>query len=141
MRYAVQVDVEAPADVLWTVVAEPTGWPLISDSFIKVTPETADGLVVGQRYLVKQPSIRAMRWTVTEVEPGAAFTWRSSVLGVRTEASHRVVPTGGGAQLHLEMVQSGPLARAVASMGGAHYRALVDREAATLAGAAEHRAR
>lgn len=142
MRYDVQVDVEAPAEVLWSVVADPSQWPLISDSFIKVAPVGDGELVVGQRYVVRQPGIRSMSWTVTEVEDGTAFTWRSSVLGIRTDGIHRVVARGQGtSRLELAMEQSGPLSRLVAAMGGAHYRALVDREAATMAGAAEHRAR
>ncbi|WP_370614038.1 SRPBCC family protein [Mumia qirimensis] len=141
MRYEVGVDVDAPVEVAWTVLADPAEWPLLTDSFIKVRPKDGSGLVVGQRYVVRQPSMRALTWLVTDVEPGAGFTWRSSVLGVRTEASHRFVPRGSGSRLELRLVQSGPLARITGAIGGTHYRALVDREAATFAGAAEHRAR
>ena len=135
------VDVDAPAAVLWSVVADPTQWPFVSDSFIAVTPKGEGAVVVGERFVVRQPGIRPMHWTVTDVEDGVAFTWRSEVLGVRSEGSHRVEPTPSGSRLHLTLAMSGPLSRAVGAMGGSHYRALVDREAATLAGAAEHRAR
>ncbi|KAA1419923.1 polyketide cyclase [Mumia zhuanghuii] len=141
MRYEVQVDVAAPAEVAWSVLADPSEWPLITDSFIKVTPKGAGGLVVGQRYVVRQPSMRAMSWRVTEVEEGVGFTWRATVLGVRTEASHRVVARETGARFELVLEQTGLLAGMTGAIGGTHYRALVDREAATFAGAAEHRAR
>lgn len=141
MRHEVSVDVEAPASVLWSVVADPTQWPFLSDSFTRVTTEGEGPIAVGQRYVVRQPGIRAMPWTVTEVDDGVAWSWQASMLGVRTVATHRVEPAGGGARLHLSMVMSGLLARPIGAIGGAHYRALVDREAVTMAGAAEHRAR
>ncbi len=141
MKYEVKVDVKAPPEVLWSVLADPSHWPLISDSFIKVEPQGAGGLELGAVYLVRQPSIRPMKWTVTELEPGTAFTWRMSVPGVTSTGAHRVVAQPGGSRLELVLEQTGLLSRAISAMGGAHYRALVDREAATFAGAAEHRAR
>lgn len=141
MRYEVQVDVEAPPAVLWSVLADPAEWPMLSDSFLKVEQVRGSGLAVGAAYKVRQPSIRAMRWTVTAMEPGIAFTWRMAVPGTATTGAHRVVPRGTASRLELVLEQTGLLSRPLWAMGGAHYRALVEREAATFAGAAEHRAR
>lgn len=141
MRHEVEVDVEAPPEVVWSVVGDPTQWPMLSDSFLKVEQREGDGLAVGSVYLVRQPNIRAMPWTVTACEPGTGFTWRASVPGVTTTGSHQITPRGDASRLLVALDQTGLLSRAVWAMGGAHYRALVDREAATFAGAAEHRAR
>jgi hypothetical protein len=53
-------------------------------------------LRVGSSARVKQPGQRAKVWTVTAVEPGRRFAWRSRVFGTDMTGTHTLHPTEQG---------------------------------------------
>lgn len=142
MVVTTEVEVDAAPAVLWAVLARPQAWPEWTASIDSV--ETLDaGLGLGSRVRISQPGMRPLVWTVSEFEPGQAFTWTSSVGGVTTVASHTVGALDGGrrSRLLLELTQRGPLAPLVGLLLGRKTRRYVDLETAGLKTAAEDRAR
>lgn len=133
MRVQVTVPVDAPASRLWAQVADPLGWPALTESIDRVTWERGDAIAVGSRARVAQPRMGESVWEVTEVAPGRSFVWRSSRRGVTTIGTHEVRETGPDrSQLILGLDQSGPLAPLVGLLVGARARHYVELEAAGL---------
>ena len=79
---------------------------------------------VGKRFAIKQPPLPKLVWEVTEVEPGASWTWRQRSPGGQTLGVHEVVPLGAGRTLVRQRIdQRGPLGALV----GVLMRRLTER--------------
>ncbi|MGH3425923.1 MAG: SRPBCC family protein [Nocardioidaceae bacterium] len=130
MDYETSVEVKAPADAVWNVLADPAEWPRWSASTDSV--EMLDGSIgPGKRAKVSQPRMRPMTWTVTEYVPGSTFTWTSKSGGVTTVAYHEVSPLDGDrSRLVLGVQQSGVLVPLTDLLLGKRIREYVDLEAA-----------
>ena len=63
-------------------------WPARIPTVDRVERLDDGPLAVGARTRLAQPKLPEAVWTVTELTPGAAFTWTSSSPGVRITASH-----------------------------------------------------
>jgi len=138
MRFQVTVPVAASANTLWKQVADPLGWPALTESIDRVQWERGDAVAVGNRAWVTQPRLGKNLWEVTEVEPGRAFTWRNSRPGLTTVGTHEVREVGSGrSELTLGIDISGPLAPLVALLEGRRSRRYVGLEAAGLKRGAE----
>lgn len=103
------VTIAAPSRVVFDVLADVARWPEWSDTMTWVRRHDEGPLVVGSRATVKQPRLRETVWTVTEVEDGRRFSWRSHAPGVTTTGRHVVVPSGDGAVVTLAIEHTGPL--------------------------------
>jgi hypothetical protein len=64
-------------------------------------------LAVGGRFEIKQPRMPRLVWTVTEIQPGASWTWVQRSPGGLTIARHEVVPMAGGTSVRQELAQHG----------------------------------
>ena len=51
---------------------------------------------------------------MTDLQPGQRWTWVARAPGLRSTATHTVVPTDGGARVESSLVQEGPLGWAIA---------------------------
>jgi hypothetical protein len=104
------IEVAAPVERTWGVVADVERWPLLTPSMTSARWLDGGRLGMGAKALVKQPRMPAATWTVCELEPGRAFGWRSTLFGATTIARHRVDPAGERAcVLALSVDVSGPL--------------------------------
>ena len=66
--------------------------------------------VVGSCARVVQPRLRPAIWTVTQIEPGRAFTWTTGVpILIRVFGSHIVEPIGQGSRVTLSVEFTGML--------------------------------
>lgn len=140
MRFQVTVEAAAPASTLWALVADPLGWPHLTDSVERVTWERGEAVAVGSRARVAQPRMGANVWEVTEVSPGRSFAWRASRPGVTTLGTHEVREVGADlSELVLGLDQSGLLAPLVSLLMGGRARRYVEMEAAGLKRGAEQR--
>jgi uncharacterized membrane protein len=94
MNYTNDVEIGAPADLVWEVFTDVERWPEWTPSVVEARPLDGPAIAVGARFAIKQPRQPVLVWRVTEVTPGAAWVWRSRSPGVEAIAVHEVVPAG-----------------------------------------------
>lgn len=104
------VTIDAPADLVWEVFTDVEHWPEWTASVTRLTGLDGPQIAVGRRFEVKQPRMPKLRWTVTDVTPGASWTWVQRSPGGLTSARHEVVPAAdGGTLVRQELEQNGIL--------------------------------
>jgi uncharacterized protein YndB with AHSA1/START domain len=132
MEYRTSVLIAAPPERVWEVLLDVERWPEWTPSMTRVQRLDEGELRVGSRARVKQPRLPPGSWTVTELEPGRSFTWRSRSGGVTSEGVHGVEPSAEGSLATLAFRQTGLLAGLIAVLGGKQIRRYVDMELAGL---------
>ena len=101
------VDVAAPPERAWDVLADLVRWPEWTASMSRLTPLDAAPLGVGSRVRVEQPKLRPIVMEIVSWEPGRGFAWRGRQPGVTVFADHRLSPTPGGCRLTLSLRYGG----------------------------------
>ena len=86
------IDIEAPATVVWDVFSDVERWPDWTASVTRLVALDGPGLAVGKRFEIKQPRMPKLVWEVTDVTPGASWTWVQRSPGGLTLARHDVSP-------------------------------------------------
>jgi uncharacterized membrane protein len=95
MRYMITdtaVEIDAPAAVVWDVFSDVERWPEWTASVTRLVALDGPGLAVGKRFEIKQPRMPKLVWAVTDVTPGASWTWVQRSPGGLTLARHDVIP-------------------------------------------------
>ena len=124
------IDVAAPPERVWAAMSDVERWPEWTASVTSVERLDRAPFGVGSRARVRQPRFPAAVWTVTALEPGRAFAWRSTAPGLRSVAGHRVDAAGEqSSRVALSVAWSGPLAPAVRLLFGRLSRRYVELEA------------
>src|SRR5918993_359801 len=124
MEQDITVDVAAPVERVWEVLCDIDHWSEWTESVTSARRLDDGPLRPGSRAELSQPRIPKGVWTVTEVDPGRAFTWRQTSPGVRITAHHRLEPLPDGrTRVHLVVEQAGWLGALV----GRLYARLTDR--------------
>lgn len=140
--YRTSARVEAPADIVWQVLADVERMPAWTSSMSRVTilgPEPA--ITVGSRVEIEQPGLPTAIWEVDSLTEGRGFSWSSSTPGVRTGGAHQITPLPDGAcEVTLAVAQSGMLAGLVNLVLGSKTRDFVDTELAGIKVESEFRA-
>ena len=90
------VEIAAPASLVWDVFSDVERWPDWTASVTRLVALDGPGLAVGKRFEIKQPRMPKLVWEVTEVHPGAGWTWAQRSPGGSTVARHEVVAQAGG---------------------------------------------
>ena len=90
------IEINAPADLVWTVFSDVVRWPEWTESVRRVTPQDGPELAVGAHFAIEQPRLPKLVWEVVELEPGHAWEWRSTSPGTTTIGWHEVTPLGAG---------------------------------------------
>ncbi|KPM56169.1 polyketide cyclase [Frankia sp. R43] len=143
MYYETSVTIDAAPDEVWAVMRDVERWPTWTPTMTAVEAVDAPGgeLREGGRVRIQQPRLPVATWTVTDLLPGAGFTWTSRATGMITVADHRITsdPNGGPVTVRLSLRQSGPLAPVVALLMGRLVRRYVDTEAQGLRTRCEER--
>ena len=85
------VEIDAPAAVVWDVFSDVERWPEWTASVTRLVALDGPGLAVGKRFEIKQPRMPKLVWEVTEVTPGASWTWVQRSPGGLTVARHEVI--------------------------------------------------
>jgi uncharacterized protein YndB with AHSA1/START domain len=101
------VQIAAPPERVWGILADVDRWPSWTASVTSVTRLDAGPFGVGSRVRVKQPRLPVTIWTVSQFVPGEAFTWTAKAPGARTDARHEVHAAGPGSVVTLVLDQSG----------------------------------
>jgi hypothetical protein len=84
------ITVHAPIGRVWDVYADVERWPAWTASVTTLELLDGPGLRLGARARIKQPRFPRLVWTVTDIEPGASWTWVSRSPGATTTATHRL---------------------------------------------------
>ena len=130
MEQSIEIDINATPARVWEVMSDVERWPEWTETVTSVTRLDADALGLGSRVRVEQPKLPPTEYVVTELDPGAGFTWVATGPGVRTTARHRIAATGSGSgsRVRLSVEQAGPVGTV---MGRLFFRRLTDRYLAT----------
>jgi uncharacterized membrane protein len=111
MRWTDTISIQAPAEVVWRLTAGIADWPSFLSTMQRIEPLEAGPLRVGSSAKVKQPRQTEAVWTVTRLEPGREFTWRTARLGLEMVGSHLVEEDAGGCRNTLILDVTGPASR------------------------------
>jgi len=112
-RHAVSVDIDAPAERVWSVMVDVERWPEWTRSIESVTLLDPGPLGVGHRAKIKQPKFPETIWEVTAIDQGSSFTWVAISPGAVVEGSHVVEPRGQGSRVTLSVSFRGFVGRLV----------------------------
>ncbi|OBH03635.1 polyketide cyclase [Mycobacterium sp. E2699] len=104
------IDIDAAPQVVWDVFSDVERWPEWTPSVTSLTGQDGPTLAVGRRFAIKQPGMQKLVWQVTEIQPGASWTWAYRAPGVLVTARHHVTALPGGrACVRQELDQRGVL--------------------------------
>jgi uncharacterized membrane protein len=98
---------EARADVVWAVMSDGEGWPEWTASVTSVRRLDKGPLRIGSRALIRQPRFPPAVWTVTTLEPGHRFVWKSGMPGMWVYGDHSVAPATHGTRATLRLFYDG----------------------------------
>jgi hypothetical protein len=93
------VEIEAPAALVWNVFTAVERWPLWTASVTEAVGLDGPAIAVGNRFAITQPRLPRMVWEVTEVDPGTSWRWRARSFAAESLAYHEVAPIGAGRTL------------------------------------------
>jgi uncharacterized protein YndB with AHSA1/START domain len=138
MRYHTTRETTASPEHVWRALIDVESWPGWMTSYTSIRRMDHGALGVGSTAKVRQPGLKDAVFRVTDLVPGAEFTWTSTTAGVRTTARHVVMPrVGGAAGIDLQLDQRGLLAPLVGLVLARKIRDFLTIEAAGLCVAAE----
>jgi uncharacterized membrane protein len=129
MRFEITVDISAPLETVWGHLVDIERWPRMTDSVTRVERLDDGPFGKGSKARVHQPKLPAAVWTVTDFEPGRAFTWESRTPGVVTTGAHILTESAGTVSAHLTLDQKGPAAPLIGLLYGRLTRRYVTMEA------------
>jgi uncharacterized membrane protein len=130
MLFETTIEIEAPREKVWSTLVDVERWPEWTASMTSIELLTGAPLAPSSRLRVKQPRMRALVWEVTDLVPGEAFTWRSSILGVTSVGTHRIAAASDhSVTVTLALDQSGFLAPIIGFLAARMTRRYVDTEA------------
>ncbi len=125
----------AAPNAVWRVLSDLDAWPQWLPTVDRVARGAA-GVGPGPDavYRVEQPELPPTDWTVTDWQPGTAFSWRSRRPGVVSIADHVIRPLDdGGSEITLRMTFDGPLAWLAHRLYQGMTRSYLQTEAEALA--------
>jgi uncharacterized protein YndB with AHSA1/START domain len=104
------IEIDAPPSTVWAVFTDVERWSDWTESIDRIAALDGAAISVGHRFEIKQPRLPKVVWTVTEVESGTSWTWRTHSPGATTLASHELVETqSGGTFVHQRIEHRGAL--------------------------------
>ncbi|GAA4543264.1 SRPBCC family protein [Mycobacterium paraffinicum] len=93
------VEIDASPQLVWDVFSDVERWPEWTASVTSLVGRDGPTLGAGKRFTIKQPGMSKLVWKVTDIDPGASWTWVQRSPGVRVSARHDVLPQPGGRTL------------------------------------------
>ena len=89
--------INATPEQVWAVITDIERWPEWTASVTSVKRLDEGELRVGSQARIKQPHIPTSVWTVSELDPGHAFTWQAGFFGGTISGGHYIdaVEEGG----------------------------------------------
>ena len=100
-RVAAAVEISAPSDVVWQLLAEFRHWPKWGPT-VRAIDSDAARVAPGVRGRVQTPAGIWLPFVITAVEPGRSWDWRVAGIG----ATGHVVTSQGEAECRVEFTVS-----------------------------------
>ncbi|WP_109507424.1 SRPBCC family protein [Nocardioides speluncae] len=125
-----RIDIDAPIDRVWAVLADVEQWPAWTPTMTLVEPDGP--LATGTRVKVTQPGQRAATYVVTALAAGRSFTWEARQIGVVLTADHVVEEREGGSAVTLGFSVGGLLGPLLRPLLGGKIRGYIDTEVGAL---------
>ncbi len=110
MHYERSIDIAAPPDAVWRVLADVERWPEWTRSTRSLKLENGDRLNAASRATIDLAGAPPSRWVATAFDDGRSFVWENRQPGIRNVAGHHVDASGAGTRVRLTIDISGPLA-------------------------------
>lgn len=110
MRVSNEIQIDAPADVVWAVTIDVDRWPEWSPTVTSVKRLDTGRMRVGSVTRIAQPMQPVSDWTVTDFDEGRRFAWETRRPGMRMKGWHEISATAGGTINVLHLDAHGPLA-------------------------------
>jgi uncharacterized protein YndB with AHSA1/START domain len=130
MEYRTSIDIDAPPETVWAVLADVERWPEWTRSMEHVEFVEGAGLKRGAKVRIKQPRLPVMTWEVIEVEPHRVFTWQAKSGGMTSVGDHRLsVTSPERTTAELSIRQTGALAPIIGLFTSGMVRRYVQMEA------------
>jgi uncharacterized membrane protein len=124
------VEIDAPASLVWEVFTDVERWPEWTASVTELVGLDGPEIAVGKRFRIKQPKLPPLVWRVTDLQPGASWTWAQRSAGGSTLAHHSVTPIAEGRTLVRQTLdQRGPIGALVGHLMRATTRRYLALEA------------
>jgi uncharacterized membrane protein len=129
--------IAAPAPRVWDLTIDVERWPSLTPTITDVSRLDEGELRLGSSAKVVQPWQRPAVWTVTELEPGAVFAWRTKVATVTMTGRHVITPTADGCVNALSVELSGFGSGLLGRLAGSRIRQAIETENQGFKAAAE----
>lgn len=114
-HFSISVDVPAPPALVWSVMTDVARWPEWTPGVSRLVPLASGPLRVGSRVRIRQPKLPPAWWRVTELKPGAEFTWVNTAPGLKVTARHAVETITAGSRIALSLRYEGLFGQWLAS--------------------------
>jgi uncharacterized membrane protein len=141
VQFDISVEIEAPPEIVWSVMSDAERWHEWTPSVTSIRRLDTGPLRIGSRALIRQPKFPPAVWTVTTIDPGRSFTWRSGAPLMWVYGTHSVAPAPAGTRASLTLQYEGPLGALLARLTRSITNRYLGFEAAGLKRRSEERAR
>jgi uncharacterized membrane protein len=124
MRFEKAIDINAPQQRVWEVLADLEAWPQRIETVDEVELLTPRPIRAGSRVRLKQPKLPEGTWDITVWDAPTYFEWTQKTSGITSTAGHRVTAIDDGrSRLTLTLEMRGLLIAIV----GLFYKDLTNR--------------
>lgn len=96
MHFEKSIEINAPQQRVWDVVADIEGWPRVTETVDAVELLTPAPMGKGSRARLRQPKLPEATWEVTSWDAPSFFAWTQRSPGATIDAGHRVEALGEG---------------------------------------------
>jgi uncharacterized protein YndB with AHSA1/START domain len=117
LRNETSISIAASPERVWAVMTDIERWPEWTATVAQAKRVDSGDFRVGSKARLKQPRIPTLTWTVTALEEGRWFEWRTRAPGVSTVAGHRILQEGTGSLVTLWVEQNGLLPKLTGRFG------------------------
>jgi hypothetical protein len=131
VEFLISVEIAAPPEIVWPIMEDAERWHEWTPS-VRSIRLLDKPLRAGSRAIIRQPRFPPALWTVTALEPGRSFTWKSGLPGMWVHAHHSVEPVAGGTRATLRLHYEGALARLMGRLTRGITKRYLDYEASGL---------
>ena len=107
MRFEHTIDIDASPEKVWEITLDVESWADHVASIEWIERLDRGPVTLGSRARIKQPGLRALVWTVSQLDREKTFAWGTRVLGMSMTGGHHLEPNGSGTTHTLSIEFSG----------------------------------